>query len=211
MPDSSTTETEARHRLTRPLGLAWQAVTTTALAFGVGLAAIMLVPALLGYERYVITGDSMNGTFDRGALVFEEVVPVSDLSEGDVITYEPPAGKAAEGLVTHRIVDVGSDRHGRPVFRTQGDANGTPDPWRFTLAEPRQARAVFHVPYVGYAFSALALREVRMLVIGVPALLIALGLLAGLWRQAGTEARRGLEPAASMAGTGSGAPEPGAP
>ena len=36
----------------------------------------LVVPALLGYERYVIVSGSMSGTYDRGSLVFDEVVPV---------------------------------------------------------------------------------------------------------------------------------------
>ena len=160
----------------------------------------MLVPALLGYERYVITGDSMTGSHDRGSLVYAEQVPVSDLQVNDVITYAPPPDSAREGFVTHRIVAVRTDRAGEPVFRTKGDANEAADPWRFTLDQPMQARAVFSVPYLGYAFAALSLREVRMVVIGVPALVIALALLAGLWRQTGAEAQRARESATAVEG-----------
>ena len=60
----------------------------------------------------------------------------------------------------------------------------------FTLDAPVQARAEFSVPYVGYAFAALAIREVRVLAIGLPALLVALVLLAGMWREAGEASRR---------------------
>ena len=45
----------------------------TALIF----ALAVLVPALLGYQRYVITSGSMTGTYDRGSLVFDKVVPTS--------------------------------------------------------------------------------------------------------------------------------------
>ena len=31
------------------------------------LGALMLVPPLAGYERYVVTGDSMSGTIGRGS------------------------------------------------------------------------------------------------------------------------------------------------
>jgi signal peptidase I len=44
----------------------------------------------------------MSGTYDRGSLVLDEVVPVADLKVGDVITYHPPAG-GRMGLITHRI------------------------------------------------------------------------------------------------------------
>ena len=159
---------------------------------GLCLAAAMLVPPLLGLERYVITGDSMSGSYDRGSLLYSEEVAVSELRVGDVITYDPPPGAGPEGLVTHRIVSIRADR-GRPVFRTKGDANAAADPWRFRLDRPTQARAKLSIPIVGYAVAALSIREVRMAVIGVPALAVSLALLLGLWRQAGEEARRSRE------------------
>ena len=75
------------------------------------------------------------------------------------------------------------------MLRTKGDANESRDPWRF-VARPasEQARAVAGVPYLGFAFAALGIREVRMALIGIPALLIASGLLAGLWRDSSEEA-----------------------
>jgi signal peptidase len=158
-------------------------------------AALMLVPALLGYERYVITGDSMSGAYDRGSILYSREVPVEQLAVGDVITYEPPPKAGTDGLVTHRIVSI-QRAHGERVFRTGGDANAEPDPWRFSLEEPTQARASFAVPLAGYAFAALGIREVRMLVIGLPALGIAVLLLVRLWREAGEEVRRRGEPAA---------------
>jgi len=44
------------------------------------------------------------------------------------------------------------------------------------------------VPYVGFAIAALGKRELRILIVGVPAMLIALCSIAGLWREAGAEA-----------------------
>ncbi len=158
----------------------------------------MLMPSLLGYHRYVITGDSMSGTHDRGSVLYATEVPVTDLREGDVITYEPPAESAREGFVTHRIVAVRETRSGKRVFRTKGDANQSADPWRFILDQPTQARAVFSIPYLGYAYAALAIREVRMAVIGIPALIIALALLVGLWRQAGADAQPAQESAPAL-------------
>jgi signal peptidase I len=149
----------------------------------------MLVPALLGYQRYVITGDSMAGTYDRGSIVYAEEVPVSELEVGNVITYVPPPRAGTKGRITHRIVSI-DRRDGKRVFRTKGDANASRDPWRFTLRSPTQARAAFDVSYAGYAFAALGIREVRMTLIGLPALLIAAVLLVRLWRQAGEEASR---------------------
>ena len=112
------------------------------------LAFAVLVPALLGYQRYVIT-------------------------------FRPP-GHA--GLVTHRIASVRTTA-GQRVFTTKGDANRVADAWgAIALHDARQARVAFHLPYLGYGLATLSDRRVRMIVIGVPALLIALAALSGLWR-----------------------------
>jgi signal peptidase I len=158
-------------------------VLATALcAACLGLAGLMLLPGLLGYQRYVITSGSMTGTYDRGSIVFDDVVAVSDLRVGDAITYTPPPGSGPSGRITHRIVWIGSDQFGRSALRTQGDANESADPWTFTLDGPTQARVAFHVPYVGYVLSALAIRQARMLLIGLPALLIAVAIVLSFRR-----------------------------
>lgn len=133
------------------------------------VALAFLVPALLGFQRYVITSGSMTGTYDIGSVVFSETVPVAELEVGDVITYVPPAESGIDHLVTHRIVSIDGTE-----FRTKGDAVGQVDPWTFQLAAATQPRAVASVPYVGHVFLALADRGTRMVVVGVPAAIIAL-------------------------------------
>jgi signal peptidase I len=153
---------------------------TGRIAANLGLAALFLgsvaflLPSLLGYDRYVITSGSMTGTFDIGSIVFDKPVPVADLAVGDVITYQPPESSGIPHLVTHRIVSIRPSRTGAPTFRTQGDANPQRDPWIFQLDRADQAEVQFGVPYAGYLFLALADRHTRMLVIGIPAALIAL-------------------------------------
>jgi signal peptidase len=133
-----------------------------------------LLPSVLGYERYVITGGSMSGTFEKGSLAFEQNVPTARLRVGDVITYQPPADSGTTDLVTHRIVRISQDERGRQVLRTKGDANAAVDPWTFRLTEPTQPVVQFTVPLAGHVFIALADRETRMLAVGVPAALVAL-------------------------------------
>ena len=170
-------------------------LSALALVAGLGLAALLLVPSLMGYQRYVITGESMTGTIDRGSLVFDEIVPVSDLKVGDIITFEPPKPMGPNRLVTHRIVWRGQAPDGRLGFRTKGDSNPTADPEPFTLNEPQQARVAFHVPHLGYGLAFAADLRNRMLLIGLPALILAIALLANMWREAGIEheARKAAE------------------
>jgi signal peptidase len=143
-----------------------------------GLGALMLAPALLGYQRYVITGGSMGGALPRGSIAYEEVVAATRVRLGDVITYRSPG---AHRLVTHRVAWIGHDRRGQRIYRTRGDANPAADPWTFRLGAAKQARLAFHVPLAGYALGALSVRWVRMAVIGGPALAIAVAAFAGAW------------------------------
>lgn len=133
------------------------------------LALAFMAPSAFGLQRFVITGSSMDGTIDLGSVVFAEVVPVSELEVGDVITYTPPPGSGVDKLVTHRIVSIRGT-----TFRTKGDAVPQRDPWKFQPGGATQPRVTFDVPYVGYLFIALADPATRQVVIGVPAGLIML-------------------------------------
>ncbi len=176
--------------------LRWTAAAATILC--VALAAILLLPAALGYQRYVIVSGSMTGTYDRGSIVFDREVPVSTLRVGDVITYQPPPGASPEKLITHRIAWIGRNKQNERIYRTKGDANASADPWTFTLDKPTQAEVAFSIPYVGFPLAALSIPTVRMLAIGVPAVIVALLILAGIWRDAGDEARRRRDESSGM-------------
>jgi len=151
------------------------------------LAVLMFVPTLLGMQRYVITGGSMTGSIPKGSVIYSRLAPVEQLRVGDVITFRPPGYTTP---VTHRIIAIDPGADGRLAFSTKGDFNEAADPWKMNLVGPRQARYVFHIPYVGYLLAGLAIRQVRMVLIGLPALLIAISLLWSLWRQAGEDVRR---------------------
>lgn len=153
-----------------------------------------IVPSLYGYERYVITGGSMSGSIEKGSVVFSRPTPVSDLVVGDVITYLPPPDSGITTLVTHRITAVKADADGVLSLRTRGDANETVDPWRFSLTGDLQPVVAFHVPLVGHLLTAVADRETRMLVIGLPATLVALVALGQLLSGLRSPRRTGTAP-----------------
>ena len=151
-----------------------------------GLVCLVLVatllPPMFGYQRFVVVGGSMEPTIHRGSVIFDEVVPVEDLRPGDVITYVPP-GHATPS--THRLIGRELAPDGSGLFRTKGDANAAPDAQPFILERPVQARVALAIPYVGYLFMALGTREAQAALLVAPALLLALWLLAGVWRDAG--------------------------
>lgn len=182
--------------------LKWTAMIVCLAAAALSVA-VLLLPAVLGLQRYIIVGGSMTGTIDKGSVVYSRLTPVTALKKGDIITFVPPVDSEP---VTHRIVSVDRSKSGELVFRTKGDANTTVDPWTITFPQPTMARYAFHIPLLGYPLALLSVRAIRMLLIGLPALVIAASILWSLWRSAGEEVRRqeaekaalpGPQPAAS--------------
>jgi len=151
------------------------------------LAGVIALPGAMGLERYVIVGDSMTGSIAKGSIVYARVVPVEQLRVRDIITFVPPGHSAP---VTHRITGITQGADGQRVFRTQGDFNKVPDPWQTTFLQSSAARYEFHLPFLGYALAAFAIREVRMLLIALPALLISISLMWTIWRSAAESVRR---------------------
>ena len=166
----------------RPVRRLARYLVNTLLVVSILAGLAYLVPSLFGYQRYVITGGSMSGTVEVGDIVFAREEPVGGLEVGDVITYLPPADSGSHSLVTHRIITMRTQEDGAVVMRTQGDANPDPDPWKFTLNDETQPVMAFSVPKAGHLFLALADPQLRMLLIGVPAALIALMAAADLVR-----------------------------
>lgn len=130
----------------RPAPTPWGRLLVFVVILG-PVTVLVLLPIGLGLQRYVMSGDSMQGGIDQGSVVFERVVPVSDLRVGDVITFAAPPSSATDGMVTHRIVSIGPDG-----IRTRGDANPTPDPWTLRPKQSTVPRVVFVLPWVGYAY-----------------------------------------------------------
>jgi signal peptidase I len=147
----------------------------------VALLAAGFAPTLLGLDRYVLTGVSMEPSIHRGSLIFDEEVPVADLRVGDVITYVPPG---AVHPLSHRIVSIAL-RRGERRYRTRGDNNPVADPAPFTLPHPTQARVRFSIPYAGWPFIAMSRPGLRVWLVAVPAFLLASWALLGVWREGG--------------------------
>ena len=106
------------------------AITALCIAIAALVVLLVLAPAVLGLQRYVITGGSMTGTIDKGSLVYSRLTPVGRLKVGDIVTFVPP-GYASPCHAPHHQHHPGAGRAGR-VFRTKGDFNTVADPWRLS-------------------------------------------------------------------------------
>jgi signal peptidase len=110
----------------------------------VPVVLLVLLPAVLGLDRFVVTNSGMEGSLGRGSVVLAREVPPTDLQVGDVIGFRPPG---SQDRVVRRIVAIQDG-----VATTQADATGTPDPWQLRLTESTYARVAVGVPWIGFPF-----------------------------------------------------------
>lgn len=171
------------------------------MAWGIfGLMAVvailtLLVPAVLGLQRYAILGGSMEPAIPLGALVVVQPTNIDDVQAGNVITFQLESGKPA--VATHRVVGEGLTGEGERLLVTQGDANDTPD---IDLVRAEQVRGVvrYALPLLGWMTVILS-GEVRMWL--VPLASGALLLYAGwMFISAWRDRRRRLRAEAAESG-----------
>src|SRR5258706_6231532 len=77
---------------------------------------------VLGLGTFIVTGGSMEPSIHKGSLVLVQPVSPSEISVGDVITFQQ-----YDQTTTHRVIGVSQGNAG-PVFKTKGDANVVADP-----------------------------------------------------------------------------------
>jgi signal peptidase len=114
----------------------------------VPVVVLLLVPTVLGLDRFVVTDRGMEGSLARGSVVLAQDVPPTDLHVGDVISFVPAGGDPDERVV-RRVVSIGSGG-----ARTQADTAQTTDPWTVPLTASTYSRVSFGVPWLGYPFVA---------------------------------------------------------
>ena len=147
-----------------------------ALGFGLGMAAIVTLPGVLGYQSLTVVSGSMVPTLGVGSVVIDEVISPADARPGDIVTFKDPLHPRQ---LTHRLqkVRVEGDTF---YMTTLGDANDVPEHW----SVPRTAhigRVVAHIPKLGYARAWVGSRYARLGAGGLVLLLGAL-MLVDMWR-----------------------------
>ena len=135
-----------------------------------GLTAVANLAPQAGYGLFAVRSPSMAPALGVGDLVVAERVAADDVRPGDVIAFQVGTGT----IVTHRVVAMTETDEG-PVFTTQGDANGTPDPVA-TRAEQLHGRLAGSVALLGFVLAMLTMPS------GIAALFsIGAALLTAVW------------------------------
>lgn len=110
-----------------------------------GLLVISVFPITGNYKVMVVLSGSMEPAIKVGSVVV--VKPVANYEVGDIITFGPMGKNKMP--ITHRIAEI-KEKEGRMIYVTKGDANDSTD----SNEVPKNqivGKALFSVPYIGYA------------------------------------------------------------
>lgn len=156
--------------------VARSAGVAVALAAAAFVILLMVLPMATGGAALTVLSGSMTPTIPVGSIVLVQPVDPDAVRADDVITFTD-----SSSLVTHRVMDIGTDDEGR-YFVTQGDANQGPDktPLR---DEAIRGRVWFHVPFIGSVRDAVATPEGMLVIAGVGGLVALAGPAASWWRR----------------------------
>jgi signal peptidase len=81
-----------------------------------------------GLGTFIVTGGSMEPSIQKGSLVLVQPISPSEVTVGDVITFEH-----YDQTTTHRVITITQGAQGL-IFATKGDANIVADPEDKTFA-----------------------------------------------------------------------------
>lgn len=157
----------------------WNIVSTVLVVLVVLLAVALVGVRLVGIRTYAVVSGSMEPTYPTGSLLYVKSADASELQVGDAITFMVDEDTVA----THRIIEILPDEEDSSVlrFRTQGDANDTPDGtpvhYKNIIGKP-----VFSVPYLGYVAHFVQNPPGLYLTIGAAAILVVLVFLPDLFK-----------------------------
>lgn len=166
----------ARRRIGRP-GLFGRSMGVTRVLLSAALVSSVIaatiafastsLPALLGFKTMVVTSGSMEPSIGAGDAVVIRPASEKPVGVGDVITFGSIGG---HGMVTHRVVSV-REIDGRIYFQTRGDANATPDA-NLTAKEAVYGKVSLSLPKVGYLLDFIMTGVGKLLIIGLPLLIL---------------------------------------
>lgn len=163
----------------------------TVVACAAAVALAIGLPNVFGFKSFTVMSGSMEPAIGTGSVVVERPIAPRDARVGDVVTFQDPEGTGR--LITHRVMRV---RVGGSTasFVTKGDANNTAERWNVP-ADGSIGRVAYDVPKVGYVMAYAGGRHGRLLLIALPALLLAAFEIARIWRPERQKGAQGGAPA----------------
>jgi len=125
-------------------GSGWAPVAVVTISLLLPVAVFVIWSVLSGHRLQAVRSGSMTPTYSKGSLLVVKPVDPSDVRVGMPLSFVTDDGSTIE---THRVIQVVQDKNGLG-FRTQGDANRSPDPGIVPAGAVRGS-VTWSVPHAG--------------------------------------------------------------
>ncbi len=159
----------------------------------VGLAGALLaaiLPMLLGDESFVVVNPEMQPALQLGDLAVVGPVNAAAVEVGDIVTYRTP--QDPDIAITRRIASREVDATGRLNLGTRGDSDPTTE--QITVAQNAVlGRLVYSVPRLGLLAGFANSINGKLVLLGVPGLLLGVDWLRARARRRHTPAARPID------------------
>jgi len=165
----------AARTVLRPAGITvfWALATVTVI-----VVVTLAVAAALGSRSFTVMSGSMEPAIDTGDVIVTSRIAPSEARVGQVVSFRDPSG--TKKLITHRVRRIRND--GRSYrFSTKGDANNALERWSVP-ADGTIGRVWLKIPKVGYALAQTRTPLGRIILVVIPAALLAMLELRHIWR-----------------------------
>jgi signal peptidase len=189
LPASRTTLPVSRPRgrwASAALRLVLSLVIGTVLGLAGGLVLVVAGPQIVGGRALTVMSGSMSPAIETGDIIVTRGISPLDARIGDVVTFRDPESQSR--LLTHRVTDI-RYREGDVAVTTKGDANTKRERW-VVSGEGRIGRVVLRLPKLGYVVALAGSPSGRILLLMVPALLLAFLGLKRIWSEPSWDGRR---------------------
>jgi signal peptidase I len=155
-------------------GLVWAAAGATS-----AVLAVLFAPYAVGGSSFTVMSGSMRPAIRTGDVVVEQRIGAADARVGDVVTFRDPEG--SHELITHRVRRLRIGAGGVISFVTKGDAANGVQRWNVpSSGSIGLVRA--RIPFLGYALWGTRQPLGRLVLVVLPALLLAASEIRRVWR-----------------------------
>lgn len=76
-----------------------------------------------GFSLFRVVTGSMEPTIAAGELLLCRATEIENVAIGEIVCYQTESSQIGGAVVTHRVVEIGTDEKGHSYLVTQGDAN----------------------------------------------------------------------------------------
>jgi signal peptidase I len=158
-----------------------------AFGFALGIAAVVSLAGLFGYQSFTILSGSMEPAIGTGDVVLVQKISPLEARIGDVVTFRSP--DQPEKIISHRVRSM-QVADGVVRFVTRGDANTGVERWQ--VPENGQiGKVALDVPKLGYITNRVGSRFGKLVFLVLPALVLVALELAAFWRREDEGGERG--------------------